>query len=244
MLFNELQYFVSKQAHWNQQYKVDAEFFSKANRAGNMRSFLDNMPKEKKKKLGHQLLYSTIMCASIKDGTTHIQLNDENNQVLPSLSASESISLKIPKVFIDNLPSNVDEKIVKNAFKRCGSVAKVWVYKGIVYLILYCYIYLIIYTSAPDDDDHVPHESTKVINDGIPFKKYSDDDTSDDEDNDRDYDISGTKKKKIKLKVVKRKVKRPLRADSYAFVEMTGDYNALQIIIKTNNSNNQMAKDS
>jgi hypothetical protein len=142
MLFNELQYFVSKQVYWNQQYKVDAEFFSKANRAGNMRSFLDNMPKEKKKKIGHQHLYSTIMCASIKDGTSHIQLNDENEQVLPSLSASESIGLKIPKVFIDNLPSNVDEKIVKNAFKRCGSVAKVWVYKGIIYLILYYCIYL------------------------------------------------------------------------------------------------------
>jgi hypothetical protein len=234
MLFNELQYFVSRQAYWNQKYKVDAEFFSKANRAVNMRSFLDNMPKEKKKKIGHQVLYSTIMCASIKDGTTHIQLNDENGQVLPSttLSASETIGLKIPKVFIDNLPSNADEKIVKNAFKRCGSVAKVWVYKGIIYLILYCYIYLIIYTSAPDDDDHVPHESTKVINDSIPFKKYSDDDTSDeDNDGDRDDDISGTKKKKIKLKVVKKKVKRPLRADSYAFVEMTGDYISLQIML-------------
>jgi len=234
MLINELQYFVSRQAYWNQQYKVDAEFFSKANRAGNMRSFLDNMPKEKKKKIGHQLLYSTIMCASIKDDTTHIQLNDENDQVLPSqaLSASESIGLKIPKVFIDNLPSNVDEKIVKNAFKRCGSVAKVWVYKGIIYLILYCYIYLIIYKSALDDDDHVPHESTKVINDSVPFKKYSDDDTSDDEDNDGDRDDnSGTKKKKIKLKVGKKKVKRPLRTDSYAFVEMTGDYIALQIML-------------
>lgn len=233
MLINELQYFVSRQAYWKQQYKVDAEFFSKANRAGNMRSFLDNMPKEKKKKIGHQLLYSTIMCASIKDGTTHIQLNDENDQVLPSptLSASESIRLKIPKVFIDNLPSNVDEKIVKNAFKRCGSVAKVWVYKGIIYLILYCYIYLIIYTPALDDGDHVPHESTKVINDSVPFKKFFDDDTSDDENNDGDRDDNSGTKKKIKLKVVKKKVKRPLRADSYAFVEMTGDYIALQIML-------------
>ena len=130
MLFNELQYFVSRRAHWKQEYKVDAEFFSKENRSGNMRSFLDNMPKERRKKIGHQVLYSTIMCASIKDNSTHIQLNDENEQVLPSLSASESIGLKIPKVFIDNLPSNVDDKIVTNAFKRCGSVAKVWVYKG------------------------------------------------------------------------------------------------------------------
>jgi len=73
-----------------------------------------------------------------------------------------------------------------------------------------------------------------VIND-IPFKKNSDD-TSDDEDDgeDGDNDISGTKKKKVKLKVVKKKVKRPLRTDSYAFVEMTGDYNALQIIVYQN----------
>ena len=70
-----------------------------------------------------------------------------------------------------------------------------------------------------------------MIKDDIPFKKNSDDDTSDDEDDDDgDDDISSSKRKKIKKKVFKKKVKRPLRTDSYAFVEMTGDYIALQII--------------
>ena len=103
------------------------------------------------------------------------------------------------------------------------------------------YIKVIIYTSSihtnhlpyiADDDVDTQHISTKVsIEDEFPFKKHKDieensPDSDDDEVNSEDGsddDLDGVKKKKIKKKSYKKKVKRPRKSESYAFVEMTGN---------------------
>ena len=126
MLFSELRHFR------NDVKKEVAKIvpFSEQNRMENLTNFLSSITvATKKKKLGQHSLYTTIICASIRTETTHIRLNTELEDEALFQSPAQ-LNLKVPKVFIDNLPSEIDESILRNAFKRCGLVAKLWLYKG------------------------------------------------------------------------------------------------------------------
>lgn len=126
MLLNELQQFIKPNVETN----LGANFFSEERRTANITEFLDDY-KAKNKKIGQHVLFTTITCTSIKDRTaSHIRINDDTDDAMASLTSLESSSLKIPKVFIDNLPNSVNEETLNNSFRRCGSVEKLWLFTG------------------------------------------------------------------------------------------------------------------
>lgn len=147
MIFNEIDYFTkrrnltgSKQIKWKDYHD---DHFTDHSRNANLREFLSIIPSRdtssssstsssSKRRRGY-MLYSTIICASLKSNPMLYDISHPSHD-----PPSDQVALRVPKVFIDNLPPGIDEDDLSNSFKRCGSVSKLWLYKGNI-LYNYCY---------------------------------------------------------------------------------------------------------